>query len=823
MEIEKYIGAHRKGNSNDGFGFISGMYHTNLFIHDKEFVEDIDFYNGHNVFVTYRVRPSKFKKGSNEGYEGKTISNENDIDFLINELNKILFPSKGKNLTYGNYSLCEAIITQLKKLNVPEEKVSFFRDYFNDENIQSLISNKNESIFLQIMKFGLSTFFLVESENLSKKINEHQEKELLKQMGYEGADKYEALTETFFNNFSQFEKFFYQFPKVVNKEFIYKIILESESLPFENSFESIRRFVNIISGENLTISDKYKLKREEKKRNQFFNYSYSESRSSSFTGKKSETYLTDKEDAFRIFSNLSTPKIRLYLWLNGLTDKFDFNDYKESIWQLQKEDQAIFIKRIFLWMALGNILLNVEDLYNIKVFNIDMYRAIKKEEPKKSFINLDFNVSLLVYIINAFGNKAKFDSNKIFEHFIEYVNDETEMEHLDFFYPECCGRTRGNKKEIIDSETHEPKINQETGLPEFEYSFYHHENDKPLFHELCDGLKASDNRLGFPKPYSWCAGMPCFDPANSKPLDLEKWQDWTIIEFLQVLKIDYETNYLSALLGYINKANVLIERLKCKACNKLMTPESQNQYAYFQHNKFSCKNSSCSEYNKTVYLSHCHSCGNYIDSRISKKCTQEGFQSGGWYICDCCYSCCSTDAINRIIEKKRLNGLEYYGPSIGHDQLRTIFCYNCGDKMNLNLTFYKTQLEIIESLKSNKNGFVENKEENNGSWKFRLDFGKVRHNLHEEGLQKLKNHGFKVTKASRENLYFVDRLIAISVRCNNKDCSYSEVFTPEKKKWKSFNDNHLYLSDKVKKFYISGNIDDLDEQQPITAPIPNSL
>jgi len=106
MEIEKYIGAHRKGNSNDGFGFISGMYHTNLFIHDKEFVEDIDFYNGHNVFVTYRVRPSKFKKGSNEGYEGKTISNENDIDFLINELNKILFPSKGKNLTYGNYSLC---------------------------------------------------------------------------------------------------------------------------------------------------------------------------------------------------------------------------------------------------------------------------------------------------------------------------------------------------------------------------------------------------------------------------------------------------------------------------------------------------------------------------------------------------------------------------------------------------------------------------------------------------------------------------------------------------------------------------------------------
>lgn len=261
--MEKYIGTHRKGNHNDGFGFISGLYHTNLFIHDKEFIENIDSYNGQNVFVTYKVRKSKFKKGTNEGFEGKTISNENDIDFLINELNKILILNEDKNLTYGIFSLFEAIINQLKKLNISQERVAFFRDYFNDENVQLLISNKNDSIFIRIMKFGLSTFFSDEFENLSKKINEHQEKELLKQMGYDGADKYDALTETFFNNFSQFEKFFYQFPKVVNREFIYKIILESESLPFEDSFESIRRFVNLISGENVTISAKYKLKREE--------------------------------------------------------------------------------------------------------------------------------------------------------------------------------------------------------------------------------------------------------------------------------------------------------------------------------------------------------------------------------------------------------------------------------------------------------------------------------------------------------------------------------------------------------------------------------
>lgn len=808
--MEKFIGEHRKGNPNDSFGFISGLYHTNLFIHDKEFVEDINLHKYHTIFVTYKVRPSKFKKGANEGYEGKTISNENDIDFLINELNNLLIKNEREKLSFEMFYLLEEIIIQLKKLNTSPSKLIIFTKYFNDNNLSLFISNRNDSLFLRIIKLGLNTFFQDEFDRLNKKLNEYQEKELLKQMGYEGSDKYDALTKSFFNNFQQFENFFYQFPKVVNKEFIYKIILESESLPFEGSFESIRRFVNIISGENIIISDKYRFKRKEKKRDI---YALPETRSNNFTANKNETFLTDKEEVFRLFSNLSTPKIRLYLWLNGLTDKFDFNDYKESIWQLEKEDQAIFIKRIFLWIALERISLNIDDLSDIKVFNIEMFRKIKKEEPEKNFSNLDFNVSLLIYIISIFSDKKQFDSNKLFEYFIEYVNNETEMEHIDFFYPECCGRTSGNKKEIIDNNTKEPKINQETGQPEFEYFFYYHQYDKPLFHEFCDGIKNSDNRLGFPKPYSWCAGKPCFDPNNSKALDLEKWQDWTIVEFLQVLKIDYETNALSALLGYINKANVLIERLKCKSCNKLMIPESQNQFAYFQHNKFSCKNSSCSEYNRIVYLSHCHSCGNYIDSRISKKCTQERHQSG-WYICDCCFSCCSTDAINRIIEKRRLNDLVYYGPIVGHDQLKLIFCYNCGNKMALDLDFYQSQFEIIEKLKSNKNGFVEEKEENNGNWRFRLDFKNVKKTRHEEGLQKLKNYGFKVTKANREDLYFVDRLIAIAVKCSNEECLYSEVFTPEKNKWKSFKDTHLYLFDKVKYFYTTGNLDDLNEQHP---------
>jgi len=782
--MEKLIGQHRKGNPNDNFGFIKSATTTNLFIHDKEFKDDIDRFDGRDVYVTFRIRASKIKKGNNEGYDGCSIEAETDTDFLLDSLKKRieLLDSSSKN--YGETELSKTIISRLTTFNLAEDEVLFFKQFFAENKIEDFLKNNSTSSKVEIMKFGLQTFFPKQFELVESKIAELQERELLRQMGFEGSDKYKALTEAFFNNFSQFENFYRKFPQNVNREFIYKIILESETLPFNKSFESISRFVKLIKG---NISG------------------------------------VDTEEAFKLFSNLSTSKIRLYLWLNDLSDNFDFAEYKESIWNLERADQSRFIKKLFYWKSKGKINLTLNDLSEIKVFNIEHFREIKKAEPEINYINLDFNISLLIHILKTISDIKQFDkdvSGKIFEFFLEYVKDFKDIQHIDFFYPKCKGRTTGTKKKIITFEIGESGENID--VESIEFSYYHKKDDKPLHHKFCDGQQDTKNSLGFPadKPYSWCTGLPCFDPSSSQITLDDNYSEWTIKEFLHLLEIPYNPNNISYLLGYINKANLLIDRLKCNGCNNLMHPSSQNKFTYHIINNFHCATETCTEFNKKIYLNHClnKNCSNIIDSRASKKCTHEGYDAScGWYICDACYSCCGTSVISRVIERKQKNNQQYNCSPIGHDELKKTFCYHCGDKMKLNKEFYINQQKIIQSLtNTSQTKFVEHKENKNGFRRFRLNFNAINKSQREDGINKLTSGGFKLSPSRTQDVYFVDHLISLALKCNNSDCSNEEIFSPLKPaKWKAFSDKHSHLTESVKKFfetdelrYIENNEDD---------------
>jgi hypothetical protein len=596
-------------------------------------------------------------------------------------------------------------------------------------------------------------------------------------MGFEGVNIFEVLTSTFFNNYSLFERHFDKFKKNVNREFIFKIIYESDSLPWDESFESIKRFIKLIKNNQTKI---------------------------------------DKEYAFRIFSNLSTPKIRLYLWLNDLSDTFDFNDYKENVWQLERKDQATFFKKLFYFKSKGTIDFELSDLNQIKVFDINTFRQIKQTEPKKNYINLDFNISLLIHILNSISDSANFKGNimsKIFEYFVEYMIDSKDYKHIDYFYTKCIGRTRGTATEKKDQETNEIVENLVTNLPEYVCSYHHDKTDKPLFHSYCDGQKAIKAIPGFPpeKIISWCAGLPCFESALLNNT-FEKYHDLTLKDFLTILKIPFDLDTIAALSGYINKANLLIDRLKCNSCNSLMVPTGISNFAYHVVNNFHCATETCTEYNKNVYLSHClnRNCSNLIDSRNSTRCKHDGHgEFCGWYICDTCYSCCSTEKIQQIIEKKRLHGLPYRCSTIGHDELKITFCYHCGDKMKLNIDFYKRQQEIINSLTSEKKKhFIERAEKKNGFWKFRLNLSSITNENQVSVVDQLTYYGFNVVKGRSSNIYFADLLICIALKCENKDCVNEEIFSPDKRsKWKAFNDAHSYLRERVTRFYDEGEIE----------------
>src|SRR5690606_22187206 len=70
--------------------------------------------------------------------------------------------------------------------------------------------------------------------------------------------------------------------------------------------------------------------------------------------------------------------------------------------------------------------------------------------------------------------------------------------------------------------------------------------------------------------------------------------------------------------------------------------------------------------------------------RDSVKCTPEGHDQGscGWYICNECHACCSTEKLldrKRVIESYYKS--EYKCQIVGHRELGIICCNNCGSEM----------------------------------------------------------------------------------------------------------------------------------------------
>lgn len=808
--MEKFLGLYKKGSVHDSYGFITGSSHSNLFIHDRQFKEDIGQIGKSEVYVTYKVRDSKAKVGFFEGYSGKFLQNEDDGDFLLTELRFRLDNINMKKF-YFSESLCKVLLNQLKKIDYNIDNLLFIEDYFTEQTIQDYFDKKQDQSLFGLMQHGIKLFFPTSFEKVNSKLDLLTETRLLRELGHEGTNIYDALTEIFFNNYSLFEQKFKQFKNTINKEFIYKIIYDSETLPWDKSFNSIKRFVQLI---------------------------------------KNNDSIIDNENAFRLFYNLSTPKIRLYLWLIDLAENFNFEEYKENVWRLEKKDQALFIKKIFYSKSKGLIDFELMHLNQIKVFDIKSFREIKNNEPDKNFYNLDFNVSLLIHLLNSFSNSNEQFFNvpsKIFEYFREYISNSRDISHIEFFYQKCIGRTTGIAKKLIDPETNEEIINPDTGLPDYDYTFKHESHDIPIFHQYCDGQTSIKPLEGFTENerFSWCAGLPCFGCAIDSDRIPSNFQDLTIKDFLSILKIPYKPIALAHLSGYVNKANLLIDRIQCTSCNSILTPAVTSTTTHHMINMFYCGTKTCSEYKKEIYLNHCLNkyCSNVIDSRLTKKCTHEGYKDFcGWYICDFCYSCCSSDTFRRIIEKKKLQGKKYNCSSIGHDELKVIFCYHCGSTMGLNIEFYKRQLDIINNLKSEScKHLLFSSKEKDGLWSFVLDFSSFRKEKRIKMIEELIHYGFKVVEGTSKHFAYL--LTNIALKCTNENCSNEEIFSPIKReelhsqnyeddlpfsfnpvssvvesyyyianhRWKPFTDSHKYLFEKIKRLYLEKNIDILSE------------
>ncbi len=213
----------------------------------------------------------------------------------------------------------------------------------------------------------------------------------------------------------------------------------------------------------------------------------------------------------------------------------------------------------------------------------------------------------------------------------------------------------------------------------------------------------SDEKVDF----WWCANQKCFKPSRQLHSSTD-WEKYSLLDFLTILKVDFKESDLEIYLNIINKANRFLKHLNCRKCNHILYPKGKSQYAFYGINHFACETDDCSEKGKEIYLSHCLNgfCEMEIDSRDSVKCKPNGLEAEtcGWYVCNYCHSCCSSDQLQRRkwVYDNVMHS-EYKCHLEGHRNLGVISCNKCGDPMKENETNIEEYNRIL-------NWFIENKD-----------------------------------------------------------------------------------------------------------------
>jgi hypothetical protein len=354
----------------------------------------------------------------------------------------------------------------------------------------------------------------------------------------------------------------------------------------------------------------------------------------------------------------------LELWLLGVHDRLDFNLYKKLVISLAQEEQRKFVKKVLNSIHIGNCSLTAKDMVSI--------REVNNTSPAGQGIaqknQLDFSTKVilatLAEIISSGGISPKEINRNIFELILDQFMSPKDILKLEDYFDKCLGRckTKGWKK------TRDPsKI--------------------PKHHIICDGRKTTEDPDSPNEVFWWCANQKCWEPSrrlhNSK-----EWEQYTLWDFMEILELPHQEKDYEIFLSVINKANNFFEHLNCKDCGHLLYPKGKSKYAYWGVNLFSCRNNKCSQEDQEIYLSHCINgfCPTVIDSRTSKKCCPEGYSSQecGWYICNFCLACCTTEKIEKrkfVIECYQHE--EYNCHNTGHMNQGVICCNKCGSQMKL--------------------------------------------------------------------------------------------------------------------------------------------
>ena len=446
-----------------------------------------------------------------------------------------------------------------------------------------------------------------------------------------------------------------------------------------------------------------------------------------------------------IFSN-SSEFYRLHLFIEDYIEEANFNEAVIYTGLLNTAKQKTFFKKLIKLIAEDKLNISLEDLNRITTIDYQLSEYSKEIDG----VGLDYTLSVIIQLLNDLqqGNITK--QQTIYDLVAQQVKKPDDLLVIDGFFDRCEGRV------VL-----KPIENRKDPENEEVYSTVKDAKRNPRFASFCDGRKAINKKTSEPskcqksgKEFWWCENAQCYD-ISRKEHRAEDWKKYSLADVMRVLGIQYQEEQYEKLLAVINRVNRFLSHLTCRSCKTILRPvnsSDNSNYAFYRVTRFHCGNSTCEEHHNEIYLSHCLNgqCLDIIDSRDSVRCKPEGAKENcGWYICNNCFACCSSEKINGRKYIMNQTGQTYNCHDHGHKDMGKICCNKCGQEMEEKEQFgelFQKQLNwfIEHQEKGHPNIANSGRRKNDNKWWFLWSRGNYEHAQYRRQLKNMYFAGFNI-------------------------------------------------------------------------------
>ncbi|MDH2273660.1 hypothetical protein [Moraxella porci] len=667
---QKYIGQIQWFGTADGakYGFadFKGDINSSVFFHKNTIAaEQQDSLSEFtkSKFITAKVRKSFKNNDKLEAYGVSLLENETDWDFLFNA-----YVSRSDDVVHDDSLYIELfdILERREAQQLTKYLINHVKNNY-ELNISTIIQLENQ--------FGAKLFskdefrnWMLENIELTEIIDIDKIKSLDSLFRFH----YQKCLDDFKN--SILDRIIYNFANIAD---IKEIVFDSW-VSDELKLSAAKALLGFDDGAHIT---KLNLKEIQKL-----------------------LHILNKENYENLIEKailLASPVAKIELWLNDDIQEID-NEWLKNVKNLDSENQVKFIKKLFNYIHLNKIQMNLDEILQIDV--------------------TDYSSKVVLELLRLLNQRVRINQYQLRYNLLEILSDPSlfkkadDVLQLQHYFNECNGRVSEQSEKFnneVDYSVYKPTnphsnsefIGWGNVVGDRIYSYFKSDslayiqnlkpmqvnirdrvfktqNSKSRQIKICDGTlakKLSDGGAHF----WWCDNRVCFQHARI-PNPNKIWIDYNLLDFLAILQMPIYDDEIATLYGVINHVNRFLEHMNCISCGHLLKPKGKSLYAFYRVTRFDCRNPECEKPDLDVYISHCSNarCVGVVDSRTSAKC------SNGWVICNSCFACCSKEHLQRRNVNLRIAGVSTSNDIVDNDDIlghcgHLILCPSCSNPFHV--------------------------------------------------------------------------------------------------------------------------------------------